>query len=303
MNSFKGLFLGLLDLMRLPEWSKSLGNMLIAAVMAAFFGNLIPDFGLVVYGFLAVGFLWSGLYTLNDWTDHSHDALHPVKKSRAIPSGKVPANVALVFSIFLIALSFAIGFTINFFFLLCLLAMLLNQFLYTLKPFNFKKRPVLDLISGSLINPIFRFYAGWVLFIPAFNAPLLVLIFILGFQFGGYTIYRIASRSHDEKLDYKSSVVVFGEKKVRTMAYFGMLLGALAFFGMLLTNFFSSFQFLGILPLRYFWLAVLSLAMLPLYWHALKNPQEMDLKKMYNLVYVHYSLFILGFVLLYFFNF
>ena len=294
-------FLGLIDLMRLPEWSKSLGNMLIAAVMAGFFANISINFSYVLYGFFSVGFLWSGLYTLNDWTDRAHDALHSVKKNRAIPSGKVSPNLALFFSIFLILLSFAIGFTINFLFILCLLTMLLNQFLYTLKPFNFKKRPVLDLISGSLINPIFRFYAGWVLFVPAFNAPWLVLIFILGFQFGGYTVYRLASQMHEKKLDYKSSVVVFGEKSVRIIACLGIVLGALAFFGMLATNFFPNFQFLGILPVRYFWLAVLSLAGLPLYWTALKNPQKMDLKKMYHLVYIHYTLFILGFVVLYFF--
>ena len=46
-----------------------------------------------------------------------------------------------------------------------------------------KKVPIVDLISGSAINPIFRFYSGWVLLTQAFNAPLLPLVFIVGLQF------------------------------------------------------------------------------------------------------------------------
>lgn len=288
-----GFFYGLLQLMRPLEWSKSFGNMLIAAITAGIFLGAELELVKFLFGFAALALLWSGLYTLNDYTDRKADALHPVKKQRAIPSGTVQAKTALAFSLLLIVAAFAIGWALNgsLLFLACMAAMLVNQLLYTLKPFSLKKRPVVDLISGSLINPIFRFYAGWVLFVPAFNAPWAVLLFILGIQFGGFGLYRMASKAHEKELGLKSSVVLFGEKKLRLLAYASLVVGALSYI-------IASFT---VLPITYFGLGLVMLLPLPLYKTALKNPQETDLNKMYMLVYLHYLAFLSGFALLYFF--
>ncbi len=244
-------------------------------------------------GFVSLAFLWSCLYALNDYTDRHADALHDVKKKRAIPAGKVPEKIALLFSVLLVSASIATAFYVNGFGLLmvCVLIMLANQILYTMKPFNLKKRPVVDLISGSLINPIFRFYAGWVLFIPSFNAPIAVLLFILGFQFGGYNLYRTSSKDHEEKLGLKSSVVLFGEKNMKLVAYAALTIGALSYIIASLT----------ILPITYLGLGFLMLLATPFYLSALKDPQAIDMKKMYWLIYIQYAVFIAGFVLLYYF--
>jgi len=301
---------GIANLMRPLEWSKSLGNMLIAVVFAAIVAGANLSVGIFVIGFASVALLWSGLYALNDFTDWKHDKLHPVKKYRPIPSGAVPPKIALLLAIMLIVFSFYLGFFFNFypyniFFVLCLGVMLVNQLFYTLEPFCLKKRPVLDLISGSLINPIFRFYAGWVLFIPAFNAPFLILLFILGIQFGGFGLYRMASKDHEKKLNYKSSVVTFGEKNLKKIAYLSLAAGGIAYFFLVLNNniFFPRIEWLGWLPIRYIWLAVLSLFSLPVYKTALLAPQKINMKKMYWIVYIHYLLFIVGFIVLYLWEF
>ncbi|MBU0662854.1 hypothetical protein KJ891_05330, partial [Candidatus Micrarchaeota archaeon] len=63
---------GIMRLMRPAEWSKTFGNMIIGALLAAGFVGM--DWGLFAAAFVAVGvFLWSGLYTLNDWVDWEHD--------------------------------------------------------------------------------------------------------------------------------------------------------------------------------------------------------------------------------------
>ncbi len=286
-------FYGLLQLMRPLEWSKSFGNMLIAAVTAALFFGIELDATRFLFGFAALALLWSGLYTLNDYTDRKADALHPVKKKRAIPMGIVPAKIALVFAILLIAFSFCIAYNLNetFLFTLCMLAMLLNQLLYTTEPFNLKKRPIIDLISGSLINPVFRFYAGWVLFVPAFNAPLPVLLFILGIQFGGFGLYRLASKEHEERLGLRSSVVLYGEKKLKRIARISLAVGALSYIAACFT----------VLPLRYLLLGIAMLLPAPFYKTALRRPQAIDMNKMYWVIYIHYLLFLAGFLLLYFF--
>lgn len=285
---------GLFDLMRPAEWSKSLGNMVIAYIVASGFSGF--DWLTFFLGFLAVGpFLWGGLYTLNDYTDWQKDAKHAVKKNRAIPSGRVPPKIALAFSLTLLALSFAIGFFVikKPLFVLCLGAMLANQFMYTLKPFELKKKFLLDMISGSLVNPFFRFYSGWFLAASAFNAPIELVVFVLGIQFGGYSLYRLASKSHEEELNYKSTAVVAGEKKIRLASYAGTILSGLAFLAAIIS---------GVLPFKYLFLAGVSVLPLPLYVSALSNPQKMNMKLVYTLIYTHYALFILGFVVLAYIN-
>ncbi len=279
--------------MRPAEWSKSFGNMAIAAITASFVVQVQLDATRFLIGFAAVALLWSGLYALNDYTDRIADALHPVKKRRPIASGTILPAVGLVFSIALIAAGFFIAFYLNagFLFLLCISVMAINQLMYTMPPFSLKKKPVVDLISGSLINPVFRFYAGWALFVPAFNAPLIILLFILGVQFGGFGLYRMSSKGHEQLLGLRSSVVLFGEKKLKRTAYFFLLVGALSYIAACFT----------ILPLRYLLLGIAMLLPAPLYKTALKRPQEIDMHKMYRVIYLHYLGFIIGFILLYFF--
>jgi len=279
------------------EWSKTLANMVLGAFLAV---QGLPDIGLFLIGFIAAGpLLWSGLYILNDITDIEKDKKHPIKKHRPLPSGFVSKNLALAFALILILASLAIGYSISFFFFVCLVAMLVNQSLYTLKPFRLKERPVLDLISGSMINPLFRFFSGWTLFALNFNAPLLFLLFIVGIQFSGFTLYRLSGKKIEKKLGYKSSVIVFKEKTLKNLAYAAGIIGALSYVLITLTqDFLPSLAFLGSLPLMFIWLAVLSAFAAPLYAQAVLKPEKMDLKKMYNLIYIHNILFIIGFVLL-----
>lgn len=301
---------GLISLMRPLEWSKTLGNMVIAYFLAAYWlqqpfnVNLINPIQFLI-AFIAVGpLLWGGLYALNDWTDRNNDKLHPVKRLRAIPSGKVSANIALIFSIILILSAFFIAFFVlnSLIFLLCLIAMLINQILYTLEPFHFKSRKILDLISGSIINPFFRFFAGWVLLIPYFNAPILILLFVVGFQFAGYLLYRLSSKSLEKKIAYKSSGVMFNENFLKKLAHAVGVLSALSFIAMTLIPIFApSLAFLGVLPFNFLILIILSLFLTPLYFSALADPQTMDMKKMHTILYIHYTLFVAGYVLLFLF--
>ncbi len=302
------------DLVRPLEWSKTFGNMVFGYLIALFvsdgfvvFSNF--DFFLFLTAFIAVGpFLWGGLYALNDLTDFHNDKKHSVKSSRPLASGKISEKNTFIFSLILIFLSLLTGFFFfvflnNFLFLFCLLAMLFNQILYTVKPFRFKSLPFLDLISGSVINPFFRFYAGWVLVFQSFNAPLLILIFVVGIQFAGFALYRLNSRGHEKELGYKSSIVVFGEKKILFVSYAVGLIAVFSFVLMTLTKcFFPDLIFLGTLPSKFLWLVVLSIILLPLYLQALSDPQKMDIKKMHRIMYFHNLAFIFGFILLFFIN-
>jgi len=297
-----GFVSGLLHLMRPAEWSKSLGNMVLAAIVAAYVLGAQPELLRFALGFASVALLWSGLYALNDFTDWQKDALHPVKRKRAIPSGVVSPAAGLVFSTALLVASFAIAlvFSLGMLFIVCLLAMLSNQLLYTLKPWNFKKRPILDLVSGSMVNPLFRYYAGWVLFMPAFNSPLLPLLFVVGLQLGGYGLYRMSGKGFEKKQSYKSSVVLFGERNLKLVYYAALAIAGLSFLGLCVNSIAAvSPKLLGRLPLPFLALGMVMLAVAPLYKTALRKPQEMDMRKMYWLTYAQNLVFIGGMTVLF----
>jgi len=277
--------------------------MVIAAVTAAFyFGAQIPIPALIL-GMASVVLLWSGLYTLNDFIDWKADAKHSVKKKRAIPSGLVSPKGALTFSLILLFCSFGIALILqSSLLLLCLIVMFANQILYAVKPFDFKKRAFLDMLSGSLVNPVFRFYSGWVLVAQAFNAPLLPLLFVTGLQFGGYGLYRLISAEHDKKLGYKSTVVVFSEKLLKPIFYFTIALSGIAFVAMILAqDFFPLLMQFGFLSFNYIWLVIGSLLLAPLYRKPMTQPGKADMRAVYRVLYVHYVFFIAGFWLLFYF--
>ena len=292
---------GLIQLMRPAEWTKSLANMAIAVVFAGIMYGISFNATLFLTGTASVCLLWSGLYALNDYTDRVEDALHQLKRHRPIPSGKVPARFALLFSLTLVFISFVLAIFTSHLLAACMSVMLINHLLYTMKPFNFKKRPIVDLISGSLVNPTFRFYSGWVLFMPKFNAPLLALMLILGLQFGGYGLYRMMSRGFEQKRGYRSSVALFGNR-LRYLFYASIALGIFAYFFACI-NSILKVPAIGFLPVRYLWLVVLSLPLLPLYKKIMKNPQQISTtgsyKFIYRLLYVHTLLFFVGFFLFY----
>jgi 4-hydroxybenzoate polyprenyltransferase len=302
----KEKLIGILTLLRPAEWSKSFGNMVMAWTIAMFLATgtvdlSIPSLQNFVIAFIAVGpLLWGGLYALNDWTDIEKDKAHPVKRKRPLPSGVVKPIEGLLLALGCIILAFAIGFfLVNTLFVICLGVMLINQLLYTIPPIKLKERPVLDLVSGSLVNPAFRFFSGWVLIMPHFNAPILFLLFILGVQFGGYTLYRLSGKKIEKQLQYKSSVTVFGAGVIKIISYLAIAIGALSYILATLADFFPAIAAYGGLPFHFLLYGLVMLLPLPFYGKAMKDPEQADITKMYFILYTHYTLFILGFILMF----
>ena len=186
--------LGFVELARPVEWSKTLLNMTLAMLIVVYTYSGFINPIIFVEGFFSVALLWSGLYALNDWTDWKIDLIHEVKNKRPIPSGKVSPIQGLIFSIALILISLLIAFFIDSpMLVVCLVAMIVNQLLYTTKPFRLKSRKYFDVISGSMINPFFRYFSGIALFIPmsalfSMIPPVLPILFVVGIQFSGYSL-------------------------------------------------------------------------------------------------------------------
>ena len=187
--------------------------------------------------------------------------------------------------------------------------MLLNQLLYTMEPYRLKSRKVFDVISGSMINPFFRYFSGIVLFISFSRLvsnpfPILPIIFVVGIQFSGYSLYRLFSKSHDTKIKMKSSVALLPEKLIKTVSYFVLAISILSYFLLLVNGLFFQNKLLGFLPPQYF-LAIIIVALfvlsIPSLRLAILNPQKADMKSSYRLLYLMNVSFVIANLIIFIF--
>jgi len=292
--------LGFIELGRPVEWSKPLLNMTLAMLIAFYVYSAGVSVGIFLAGFISVAFLWSGLYALNDYTDWKIDALHEVKKNRPIPSGKVSPIQGLIFSVVLILLSFGIALALNNpLLVVCLIAMFVNQLLYTTKPFRLKSRKGFDLVSGSMVNPVFRYFSGLVLFVPipallSQITPVLPLVFVVGMQFSGYSLYRLFSKKHDLSIKMKSSVALISEALIKKASYIAILFAGLAYLGLFVNELFLGAEWLGFIPVKYVLPIIIAGLFVPLMKDGIIAPEKADMKKNYRVLYLATIVFTLA---------
>ncbi len=105
--------------------------------------------------FISFSLMASAAYFVNDIVDAPKDALHPIKKNRPIPSGKLSVLVAWVIALLLMATSitYSLKFNGNFFTII-LIVYILIQFLYSLLLRNIIIIDSLTVASGFVLRVI-----------------------------------------------------------------------------------------------------------------------------------------------------
>lgn len=126
-----------------------------------FSGKLLEGQSLLngIYAFISFSLAASVVYIINDIRDKEKDALHEVKKSRPIASGKVSIKNAIILTIFLLIISYLFNCLATFSlldlrYLFIIVYIILNVF-YS---FGLKNIPLLDiviLVSGFLIRVLY----------------------------------------------------------------------------------------------------------------------------------------------------
>jgi 4-hydroxybenzoate polyprenyltransferase len=147
---------------RLDHWFKNV-FMIPGVVVVLFDGHVAISPGLfwnLAVAVLATGLVASSNYVINELLDAPKDALHPVKRHRPVPSGRVRASVAYAEWLLLAALGLGIASTLGVPFLLTALAFWVMGCLYNLPPVRTKDKPYLDVLSESVNNPL-RLLLGW----------------------------------------------------------------------------------------------------------------------------------------------
>jgi 4-hydroxybenzoate polyprenyltransferase len=165
----------------------------------------------LLYGILSFTALIGAIYIINQITDKKTDLAN--NKLFLIPREIISVKAARIEAVILIIISFftAILFLSKAFIIILLLSLLLGL-AYSIEPFRFKKRPILDVASNAVGNGILNIFAGWI---------------VTGYQIAGWEILlpypfavasvhlvtTIADIEGDRKNNLKTSGVVLGQRK------------------------------------------------------------------------------------------
>src|SRR5512142_1051150 len=101
----------ILKTMRPRQWTKN--AFIFAAIVFDEKLFHLTDFLRTLAGFGLFCLMSSAVYIFNDLMDATADRLHPVKKNRPIPSGRLPVGLAFSIGLLLAAASIGLGLLLN----------------------------------------------------------------------------------------------------------------------------------------------------------------------------------------------
>ena len=165
--SRRALLKGHIEICRFDHWIKNIFVLPGTLVALAFLPRPI-DLHLLerfIVGLLAIGIVASSNYVINEILDAPFDRKHPLKKHRAVPSGRVNIPVAYVQWIALMFLGLALSLYVSKSFAVVAAVLWVMGCIYNIPPLRSKDLPYLDVLSESINNPL-RMLAGWFIVDP-----------------------------------------------------------------------------------------------------------------------------------------
>jgi 4-hydroxybenzoate polyprenyltransferase len=162
---------------RVDHWFKNT-FMVLGAVLAVFYQPDVLNLAALprmVLAVLACCLVASSNYVLNELLDGPTDALHPEKRYRPVPSGRVKPALAYAEWIALGIVGVAIASQINRYFAASAVWLWVMGVLYNVPPVRTKEWAYLDVLSESVNNPI-RLLLGWFALVDQSIPPLSLVL-------------------------------------------------------------------------------------------------------------------------------
>lgn len=226
---------GHLQICRFDHWVKNVfvlpGVVVALSVAPAALGWVLLV--KLLAGLIAVGLVASSNYVLNELLDARTDALHPTKRRRPVPAGRVNIPLAWGQWLLLMLTGLALAWPLSPFFARTLAALWVMGCVYNIPPVRSKDVPYLDVLSEAVNNPL-RFLAGWYLVAPTVVAPVSLLLsywmvgcyFMAIKRFSEYRMIADAGRA----AGYRKSFAFYSEPRLLISILF-YASSAMLFFG------------------------------------------------------------------------
>ena len=215
----------LYDLLRVNHWFKNalvFGGMVLALWYKGDY-SLNSRFLLQVIGsFILASFVSSSNYIINQIVDTHFDLLHPIKKLRPIPSGKIKKGHAFILAMVIFLLAIIVSSSLyEVSFSYTLIIFFVAGIIYNIRPIRLKDVVYLDVVSESVNNPI-RFSLGWFLVLPNTMPPVLLLLttWALGAIFMTGKRYDEFQTLGKKLVPYRKSFQHYNPENLKRMVYF-----------------------------------------------------------------------------------
>ena len=228
-------FLPYLQIARFDHWFKNV--FMLPGIIVALFAQpelLTPScFFRLLLAIIATGIVASSNYVLNELLDAQFDALHPVKKNRPIPSGRVNKTIAVIEWLALGVLGLFLASFLGGSFFKVALSLWVMGCIYNIPPVRSKDKPFVDVLSESVNNPI-RLMLGWYATNIQIVAPvsLLLAYWMIGAYFMAIKRFAEFRMINDPAVSaaYRKSFVYYNEERLlQSIIYyataFGLFLG------------------------------------------------------------------------------
>jgi decaprenyl-phosphate phosphoribosyltransferase len=204
---------------RVDHWFKN-SFMILGVILAVFYeprvatwSNLVP----LAVGVLATCLVASSNYVLNELLDAPNDRLHPEKRFRPVPSGRVRPALGYAEWILLAIAGLSLALTINVYFFASALLLWIMGLAYNIPPVRTKEWPYLDVLSESVNNPI-RLLLGWFALVTGHFPPLSLAIsyWMIGAYFMAMKRYAEFRHIGDAKVAaaYRGSFAYYTEERL-----------------------------------------------------------------------------------------
>jgi len=210
---------------RVDHWFKNV-FMLLGVILAVFYQpNLATWSSLwpLAVGVLATCLVASSNYVLNELLDGARDAVHPVKRNRPVPSGRVSPAVGYAEWLALATAGFMLAAALNAYFLISAILLWVMGIAYNVPPLRTKEWPYLDVLSESVNNPI-RLLLGWFALVSTTFPPvsLLIAYWMAGAFFMGIKRYAEYRHIGDRVVAaaYRHSFAWYTEERLLVSVFF-----------------------------------------------------------------------------------
>lgn len=214
-----------IQIARVDHWFKNV-FMLLGVILAVFYEPSVASWSSLqplAIAVLATCLVASSNYTLNELLDGPNDMLHPEKRFRPVPSGRIKPALAYLQWLLLAAAGFALALSLNFYFFLSAAWLWVMGVAYNVPPLRTKEWPYLDVLSESINNPI-RLLLGWFALVTVHVPPLSLAIayWMLGAYFMGMKRYAEYRHIGDPKVaaSYRRSFAFYTEERLLGSLFF-----------------------------------------------------------------------------------
>jgi 4-hydroxybenzoate polyprenyltransferase len=170
-------FRAYVQIARVDHWFKN-AFMILGVILAVFYEPRLMTWGSVAPLFLAVAatcLVASSNYVLNELLDGPNDRLHPEKRHRPVPSGRVRPALAYAEWLLLAVGGLGVAWSLNPYFFVSALSLWVMGIAYNVPPLRTKEWPYVDVLSESINNPI-RLLLGWFALVTAHFPPVSLAI-------------------------------------------------------------------------------------------------------------------------------